>query len=55
MWRSVLKAVKGVYLLVCKEKGKHYVGSANGTEEASVFVRYKVFPKLHPTRTVSTR
>jgi hypothetical protein len=29
-WQSVLKGVKGVYLLVCKETGKHYIGSAKG-------------------------
>ena len=31
-WQSVLKSVKGVYLLVCKETGKQYVGSAKGEE-----------------------
>lgn len=31
-WQSVLKSVKGVYLLVDKETGKHYVGSAKGEE-----------------------
>jgi hypothetical protein len=31
-WQAVLKSVKGVYLLVCKETGKHYVGSAKGEE-----------------------
>lgn len=31
-WQEVLKSVKGVYLLVCKETGKQYVGSAKGEE-----------------------
>jgi len=31
-WQAVLKSVKGVYLLVCKETGKQYVGSARGEE-----------------------
>lgn len=31
-WQEVLKNVKGVYLLVCKETGKLYVGSAKGEE-----------------------
>lgn len=31
-WQAVLKSVKGVYLLVCKETGKQYVGSAKGDE-----------------------
>lgn len=31
-WQAVLKAVKGVYLLVCKETGQQYVGSAKGEE-----------------------
>jgi hypothetical protein len=31
-WQAVLKSVKGVYLLVCKETGKQYVGSAKGEE-----------------------
>ncbi len=31
-WQSVLKSVKGVYLLVCNETGKQYVGSAKGEE-----------------------
>ena len=31
-WQTVLKNVKGVYLLVCKETGKQYVGSAKGEE-----------------------
>lgn len=29
-WQETLKSVKGVYLLVCKETGKQYVGSAKG-------------------------
>ncbi|MFB3778908.1 MAG: GIY-YIG nuclease family protein [Bryobacteraceae bacterium] len=31
-WQEILKSVKGVYLLVCKETGKQYVGSAKGEE-----------------------
>jgi hypothetical protein len=31
-WQAILKSVKGVYVLVCKETGKHYVGSAKGEE-----------------------
>jgi hypothetical protein len=31
-WQEVLKSVKGVYLLVCKETGLQYVGSAKGDE-----------------------
>jgi GIY-YIG catalytic domain len=31
-WQEVLKHVRGVYLLVCKETGKQYVGSAKGDE-----------------------
>ena len=31
-WQEVLRSVKGVYLLVCKETGKQYVGSAKGDE-----------------------
>jgi hypothetical protein len=31
-WRAVLQSVKGVYLLVCKETGKQYIGSAKGQE-----------------------
>jgi hypothetical protein len=31
-WQAVFKSVKGVYLLVCKETGKQYVGSAKGEE-----------------------
>jgi len=31
-WKEILRNVKGVYLLVCKETGKLYVGSAKGTE-----------------------
>jgi hypothetical protein len=29
-WQEVLKHVKGVYVLVCKETGRYYVGSAKG-------------------------
>lgn len=31
-WQEVLRNVKGVYLAVCKETGKQYVGSAKGEE-----------------------
>jgi hypothetical protein len=31
-WQEVLKHVRGVYLLVCKETGRQYVGSAKGEE-----------------------
>jgi hypothetical protein len=31
-WQEVLKHVRGVYLLVCKDTGKQYVGSAKGEE-----------------------
>ncbi|WP_084624802.1 DUF6508 domain-containing protein [Mesorhizobium sp. LSJC265A00] len=31
-WKDVLRSVKGVYVLVCKETGKLYVGSAKGEE-----------------------
>ncbi|HEV2549837.1 MAG TPA: GIY-YIG nuclease family protein [Stellaceae bacterium] len=31
-WREVLRSVKGVYLLVRKETGKQYVGSAKGDD-----------------------
>jgi len=31
-WQKVLRNVKGVYLLVCNETGKQYVGSAKGEE-----------------------
>jgi len=41
-WQSVLKSVKGVYLLVCKETGKQYVGSAKGEESLwGRFLDYK--------------
>jgi hypothetical protein len=41
-WQSVLKSVKGVYLLVCKETGKQYVGSAKGEENLwARFIEYK--------------
>ncbi len=41
-WQSVLKSVKGVYLLVCKETGKQYIGSAKGEENLwSRFQDYK--------------
>ncbi|UVC19369.1 GIY-YIG nuclease family protein [Mesorhizobium onobrychidis] len=31
-WKEVLRSVKGVYVLACKETGKLYVGSAKGEE-----------------------
>jgi hypothetical protein len=31
-WKEILSAVKGVYVLVCKDTGKLYVGSAKGDE-----------------------
>jgi hypothetical protein len=31
-WQEVLRSVKGIYLLVCKETGRQYVGSAKGEE-----------------------
>ena len=31
-WKAVLGSVRGVYLLVCVETGKQYVGSAVGTD-----------------------
>lgn len=31
-WQEVLKSVRGVYALICKETGKIYVGSAKGEE-----------------------
>jgi hypothetical protein len=31
-WQEVLRSVKGVYLLVCKETGRQYVGSAKGQD-----------------------
>jgi hypothetical protein len=41
-WQSVLKSVKGVYLLVCKDTGKQYVGSAKGEDNLwSRFLDYK--------------
>lgn len=41
-WQEVLKSVNGVYLLVCKETGKQYVGSAKGAEKLwSRFMAYK--------------
>jgi hypothetical protein len=40
-WQEVLRAVKGVYLLVCNETGKQYVGSAKGDENLwGRFVEY---------------
>jgi hypothetical protein len=41
-WQEVLKHVRGVYLLVCKETGKQYVGSAKGDESLwGRFCEYK--------------
>jgi hypothetical protein len=41
-WQSVLKNVKGVYLLVCKETGEQYIGSAKGEESLwARFLDYK--------------
>jgi hypothetical protein len=41
-WQEVLKSVKGVYLLVCKETGKQYVGSAKGEENLwARFLEYR--------------
>jgi GIY-YIG catalytic domain len=41
-WQSVLKSVKGVYLLVCKETGKQYIGSAKGEQNLwARFLDYK--------------
>lgn len=40
-WREVLKHVRGVYLLTCKDTGKQYVGSAKGEESLwQRFVEY---------------
>jgi hypothetical protein len=40
-WQEILKSVKGVYLLVCKETGRVYVGSAKGEESLwGRFVEY---------------
>ena len=41
-WQEVLKHTRGVYLLVCKETGKQYVGSAKGEESLwGRFCEYK--------------
>jgi hypothetical protein len=42
-WQEVLKHVRGVYLLVCKETGKQYVGSAKGDE--SLFGRFREYAR----------
>jgi hypothetical protein len=42
-WQEVLKHVRGVYLLVCKDTGKQYVGSARGEE--SLFGRFCDYAK----------
>lgn len=42
-WREVLKSVKGVYLLVCKQTGKQYVGSAKGGD--SLWGRFLAYAK----------
>lgn len=40
-WQGILKSVKGVYLLVCKDTGQQYVGSAKGAENLwQRFVEY---------------
>jgi len=44
-WQAVLKAVKGVYLLVCKETGQQYVGSAKGEE--SLWGRFLQYSNGH--------
>jgi hypothetical protein len=31
-WQAVLRSMRGIYLLVCKETGRQYVGSAKGEE-----------------------
>ena len=42
-WKEVLRAVKGVYVLVCKETGKLYVGSAKGSDSLyGRFVDYAI-------------
>ena len=40
-WQAVLKSVKGVYLLICKDTGKQYVGSAKGEE--SLWARFQEY------------
>lgn len=41
-WQEVLKHVRGVYLLVCNETGRQYVGSAKGEESLwGRFCEYK--------------
>jgi GIY-YIG catalytic domain-containing protein len=42
-WQQVLKSVKGVYLLVCRETGKQYVGSAKAEE--SLWGRFLEYAK----------
>jgi len=42
-WQSVLKSVKGVYLLVCKETGRQYVGSAKG--EDNLWARFQDYKR----------
>lgn len=42
-WQEVLRSVKGVYLLVCDETGKQYVGSAKGDE--SLWGRFLEYAK----------
>jgi hypothetical protein len=42
-WQEVLKHVRGVYLLVCKETGKQYVGSAKGDE--SLWGRFREYAR----------
>jgi hypothetical protein len=31
-WQEILRSVKGVYLLVDKDSGEHYIGSAKGDD-----------------------
>lgn len=40
-WRSALKSVAGVYLIADKSSGKHYVGSAYGTE--GIWGRWRIY------------
>ncbi len=42
-WQEVLKSVKGVYALICKETGKIYVGSAKG--EDSLWGRFSDYAR----------
>jgi GIY-YIG catalytic domain len=42
-WQEVLKHVRGVYVLVCKDSGKQYVGSAKGEE--SLWGRFRDYAR----------